>query len=168
MLRLCHTRFILLQSGRAIVTGIIAWAIFSWRAAQGQLVDHVSRGPLAISKKFVGALLLPLTLGLALIVATVARFIAVSTEQSAVIQAQDAAHAISDRLRVEFDESMTATRTLRDTIAALREKQELSRPALTTLMRQTLEDNPKIYGIWSAWEPDALDGLDKVRPYAGR
>ncbi len=115
----------------------------------------------SISRKFAVALLVPLTIGLALIVATVARFVAKSTEQAAIIQAQDAAHAISDRLRVGFEESMVATRTLRDTVQALREVDQISRTAMTTLMRKTLEDNPEIYGIWASWESEALDGRDK-------
>jgi DNA-binding CsgD family transcriptional regulator len=35
------------------------------------------------------------------------------------------------------------------------------REMYSLLFRKTLEENPDFFGIWSVWEPDAFDGLDR-------
>jgi methyl-accepting chemotaxis protein len=115
----------------------------------------------SVAMKFVMLLLLPLIAGIAVMGVTVAHLVSVEAERSAIVAGQDAAEVIGQRMRAGFEDAMATTRTMRDVLVALREAGQLSRPALTSLMQKTLEDNPGIFGIWSCWEPDALDGMDK-------
>jgi DNA-binding CsgD family transcriptional regulator len=36
------------------------------------------------------------------------------------------------------------------------------RGLLNEIMRRVLEANPRLLGVWTVWEPDALDGLDAI------
>jgi DNA-binding CsgD family transcriptional regulator len=57
-------------------------------------------------------------------------------------------------------------RLLADTLATLKRLGVTSRPVFDGILRTTLESHPRYLGVWSVWEPDALDGRD--RDFANR
>jgi methyl-accepting chemotaxis protein len=114
----------------------------------------------SLSAKYTVALLIPLALGIALLAVTLAQIIGSQTERSAETSGRLIADGISASLRALLDEQMAATRTLRDAVLAAHASGIVSRDQVTALMRSTLEDNPSMLGIWSCWEPNAIDGRD--------
>jgi methyl-accepting chemotaxis protein len=115
---------------------------------------------LSLSTQFTIVLLVPLALGIGLLVITLAQFIGSQTERSAETSGRAIADGISASLRALLDEQMAATRTLRDAVIASHTAGTVSREGMTALMRGALEDNPSMLGVWSCWEPNAVDGRD--------
>jgi diguanylate cyclase (GGDEF)-like protein len=115
---------------------------------------------LSLATKFTLALLIPLALGIDLLAVTLAQFIGSQTEQNAETSGRAIADGISASLRAQLDEQMAATRTLRDAVLVARASGTVSRGWMTALMRNALEDNPLMLGVWSCWEPNAIDGRD--------
>lgn len=124
----------------------------------GKLSQRLLRASLAT--KYTLALLIPLALGIGVLAFTLAQIIGSQTERSAETSGQAIADGISASLRALLDEQMAATRTLRDAVLAAHASGVVSREEVTALMRGTLEDNPSMLGVWSCWEPNAIDGRD--------
>lgn len=58
-----------------------------------------------------------------------------------------------------LETAMTASRTLAQNLAALRQANP-DRAVADALLRRMLADNPDFLGVWSGWEPNAFDGRD--------
>ena len=114
----------------------------------------------SLSAKYTVALLIPLAVGVGLLAVSLAQIIGTQTERSAETSGRAIADGISASLRALLDEQMAATRTLRDAVLATHASGIVLRDQVTALMRSTLEDNPSMIGIWSGWEPNAIDGRD--------
>jgi methyl-accepting chemotaxis protein len=125
---------------------------------RGTLAQRMIR--LSLSTKFTIAVLIPLALGVGLLAITLSQFIGGQAERSAETSGQAIADGVSASLRALLDEQMAATRTLRDAVVAARAAGTVSRDGVTLLMRSALEDNPAMLGVWSCWEPNAIDGRD--------
>jgi DNA-binding CsgD family transcriptional regulator len=52
-------------------------------------------------------------------------------------------------------------RLLADTLAMLKRLGVTDRPVFDGILRTTLESHPRYLGVWSVWEPNALDGRDR-------
>jgi DNA-binding CsgD family transcriptional regulator len=52
-------------------------------------------------------------------------------------------------------------RLLADTLAMLKRLGVSDRPVFDGILRTTLESHPRYLGVWSVWEPNALDGRDR-------
>ncbi|HXU84053.1 MAG TPA: cache domain-containing protein, partial [Polyangia bacterium] len=52
-------------------------------------------------------------------------------------------------------------RLLADTLAMLKRLGVTERPVFDGILRTTLESHPRYLGVWSVWEPNALDGRDR-------
>jgi len=124
----------------------------------GRLAPRMVR--VSLSTKYTVALLIPLAVGIGLLAVTFAQIIGSQTERNAETSGRLIADGISASLRALLDEQMAATRTLRDAVLAAHASGIVSRDQVTALMRSTLEDNPSMLGIWSCWEPNAIDGRD--------
>src|SRR4051812_9700704 len=58
--------------------------------------------------------------------------------------------------------SVTSTaKALAGTFAAMRELGITDRRLFDSILRETLSQNPQYLGVWSVWEPNALDGRDR-------
>jgi len=62
--------------------------------------------------------------------------------------------------QAQLEESLTMARALSQSFAAHKDQNTLSRNDLNITLKRILEDNPAILGVWSIWEPNALDGND--------
>lgn len=58
-------------------------------------------------------------------------------------------------------EASSPARLLADTLAMLKRLGVTERPVFDGILRTTLESHPRYLGVWSVWEPDALDGRDR-------
>lgn len=54
----------------------------------------------------------------------------------------------------------TTARALAETFVAMRELGISDRRLFDEILRETLAQNPQYLGVWSVWEPNALDGRD--------
>lgn len=56
--------------------------------------------------------------------------------------------------------TVSTARTLADTFSAMRELGIRDRRLFDDILRETLSQNPEYLGVWTVWEPNALDGRD--------
>ncbi len=80
--------------------------------------------------------------------------------------AQNRAEAIArgeaEAVRVYINNAADITRDLAKTMETLKGQGITDRQVFDTLQIKVLEDNPQILGVYTIWEPDALDGNDKA------
>ena len=57
--------------------------------------------------------------------------------------------------------TVSTARTLAATFAAMRELGISDRHLFDDILRQTLAHNRQYLGVWTVWEPNALDGRDR-------
>lgn len=65
------------------------------------------------------------------------------------------------QIESELDYTMDSARTLATTFASLVEEKKADRKLTDAILKKTLEENDKFLATWTAWEPNAFDGLDK-------
>lgn len=80
---------------------------------------------------------------------------------------QVSAEKQAGHIQAEFDKALSLTKTEAEFFTNTVSKKDLGgltheqlRPRYNNLLKTFLEANPQLNGTYSAWEPDALDGLD--------
>ncbi|WP_245611381.1 methyl-accepting chemotaxis protein [Solidesulfovibrio alcoholivorans] len=61
----------------------------------------------------------------------------------------------------ELDAAIAAAKTLAAAVANAQAQPNPQRAPVVGLLHRTLEALPDVFGVWTAWEPDAFDGKDK-------
>ena len=61
----------------------------------------------------------------------------------------------------KLEVAMDAARTLAHSFEGIKISGETNRKLMNDIQKQILERNPNFLGVWTCWEPDALDGKDK-------
>src|SRR3954453_1225516 len=56
---------------------------------------------------------------------------------------------------------ISTARALSETFATMRELGINDRRLFDSILRETLAQNPQYLGVWTVWEPNALDGRDR-------
>ncbi len=97
-------------------------------------------------------------------------FVSIKASNMAKTEAMDKAEQIAYRysgvVKTEIELALNASRTLAQIFVGLKKSETMpERKVLDKIIIQILEDNPSFLGVWTCWEPDALDGRDKE--YAG-
>ena len=82
--------------------------------------------------------------------------------ESAVEYANALAEGYTKEVEAVFEEPLSVARTLARGVMEGFEKldPEIRRSTFDGMLKRSLESNPDMIGIWSCWEPDALDGFD--------
>ncbi len=83
-------------------------------------------------------------------------------------QIKDSTHELSltaqnegAKIETKMDYAMDAARTLAASLKAMKKgNSELSRSQVNNMLEQVLLENPDFLGVYTAWEPNAFDGLD--------
>jgi len=93
-------------------------------------------------------------------------FVSIRASNMAKTEAMDKAEQIAYRysgvVKAEIEVALDASRTLAQTFMGLKKSEDIpERAVLDKVLIQILEDNPSFLGVWTCWEPDALDGRDK-------
>jgi DNA-binding CsgD family transcriptional regulator len=57
--------------------------------------------------------------------------------------------------------TVSTARVLAETFSKMRELGISNRPVFDAILRETLSQNPQYLGVWTVWEPNALDGRDQ-------
>lgn len=91
--------------------------------------------------------------------------VTLKARQMALSQAYETADNLAgyhaSEVRSELDRVMNAARTLAESLEGLKSDDGLlSRASANAMLRQVLHRNPALLGVWTCWEPDALDGRD--------
>ena len=77
------------------------------------------------------------------------------------------AETYSERVATEMNAALDTARTLARTLEGMKGSGSIpDRKLIDGILRTILEANPRFMGIWTCWEPDALDSWDTT--YAGR
>ncbi|GAB6146737.1 methyl-accepting chemotaxis protein [Desulfocicer niacini] len=91
----------------------------------------------------------------------------ITTQASKLIKAEAMKNAeqlgyrYANEVSKELDTAMNAARTTAHLFEGLKKTpQTPQREALNDMLKQLLELNPNFLGVWTCWEPDALDGRD--------
>jgi len=75
------------------------------------------------------------------------------------------ANAVTFEIQGYMSTAMATARTLRDMLAGIKDPSinlKLDRNRINSILRSTLQQNPDFLGIYTLWEPNALDGLDEM------
>src|ERR1035437_1118674 len=83
-------------------------------------------------------------------------------KEHAYSQAQDLAAGFANKAQASLEGGMDAARTLAQSLEAFENiPTEARRPVIMAMLKKLIESNPNFLCIWTTWEPDALDGMDK-------
>ncbi|AET69495.1 PAS domain S-box [Desulfosporosinus orientis DSM 765] len=74
--------------------------------------------------------------------------------------AEETARNNSNFIQAELEASMDTVRTLSYTFQEVALTKGTKREVLNNILINVLKDNPKFFGAWTLWEPNALDGKD--------
>lgn len=93
-------------------------------------------------------------------------FVSIRASNMAKTEAMDKAEHMAYRysgvVKAEIEIALDASRTLAHAFMGLKESETMpERSVLDKVLIQILENNPSFLGVWTCWEPDALDGKDK-------
>ena len=61
----------------------------------------------------------------------------------------------------EVNDSFMILKTVRDTFIGMKKANITDRELYNSILKSTIESNPKFVGIYTVWEPNALDGKDE-------
>ena len=70
------------------------------------------------------------------------------------------AHSEAQRVSLRLEKALQSTRALALSIDQLRKSGHASRALVDQLLEGVLRGQPDYIGVWTAWEPDAFDGMD--------
>jgi methyl-accepting chemotaxis protein len=92
-------------------------------------------------------------------------FVSLRTTETAERSARQFAGTLAEQyaaeVEAELETAMNTARTTAQFFAGLKNSgQSMDRAALIRGMRGVLSQSPGLFGIWTVWEPDALDGRD--------
>lgn len=60
----------------------------------------------------------------------------------------------------ELDWALVVVETIADAFEAMKETGSISREAMNEIMKNVIYTNPELVGVWTNWEPNAVDGRD--------
>ncbi|WP_245986081.1 methyl-accepting chemotaxis protein [Azospirillum thermophilum] len=76
-------------------------------------------------------------------------------------QGNQMAHRYAEMVRREANDAMDIARVVAVTAARMKAAGTTDRAALNAVLKGLLDTNPKLFGIWLGFEPNALDGRDR-------
>jgi len=116
---------------------------------------------MTIARKIIGGTLAATTLGVASLAAII--YVRAGSMQNA--SARDYSSALTHGHTLEIQHYLTRPMDAARTLAQIMEGYESIEPEkrrghFDQMLKRVLEANPDFLGVWSCWEPNALDGLD--------
>lgn len=61
-----------------------------------------------------------------------------------------------------LEPAMDTAHAMASAMKGLKRSGEAQREIVDAMLRQVLEDNPQLIGVWTGWEPNAFDGMDAI------
>jgi methyl-accepting chemotaxis protein len=78
----------------------------------------------------------------------------------AIDKARESASRYSTMIETDLNKALITARTLARSFEGMKRAQTVDRYTMDMMLKRLLEDNPVFLGIWTGWEPNALDGND--------
>ncbi len=120
--------------------------------------------------KFNNSIIFKLSLALGIVSASILLifilFVSIKTRQDAIESAERTAlaesHECAKQVQLELNKAIVANRMLCQTIGSVNDQHpdDLSRDAVNTILKNTLETFPDLFGVYTVWEPNAFDNKD--------
>ncbi|MDY6789753.1 MAG: methyl-accepting chemotaxis protein [Thermodesulfobacteriota bacterium] len=79
----------------------------------------------------------------------------------AIESATETAGKMAGRVLAELEVGMEAARTLSQSLEGMKKRGVPPRDMIDGILKNVLEQNPSFVGVWTCWEPNALDGRDQ-------
>ncbi len=93
---------------------------------------------------------------------------ALETQDQAILSAQqksaDIAEKLSAQITSELESALNTARVMSQTLSGIKSEDdpiELGREEVNSILKTVLIRNPKLLGTYTAWEPNAFDGMDR-------
>ena len=74
--------------------------------------------------------------------------------------AEETALKYADEVKVNIEDSLNATRTIAASFTGMKMENLLNRTNANAILKSNIDKNPNFLAVWTAWEPNALDGSD--------
>ncbi|RYG85056.1 MAG: methyl-accepting chemotaxis protein, partial [Alphaproteobacteria bacterium] len=87
-------------------------------------------------------------------------------QQTGQLQSETTTNIIQN-VAAEMSRAATVANSLSTTMSSMKSSFITGRAAYDALLKATLEANPNLLGTWTGWEPNALDGQDKMTANTG-
>ncbi|MBF5043378.1 HAMP domain-containing protein [Aggregicoccus sp. 17bor-14] len=113
-----------------------------------------------LSTKLLVTLCSVIALTLGLVVLVVSRQSSRVAEEEATQAATGLARDAAAQVHARFERSVLTSRTIAQSLAALKLAGNTDRELGSAMVRRTVEETPEILGLWFIWEPNAFDGAD--------
>ena len=68
----------------------------------------------------------------------------------------------SEKVQQKLEFAMDISRTLASSFEGLKKAGDASRADMNAMLKNTLSENPDFLGMWTIWEPNALDENDSI------
>lgn len=73
---------------------------------------------------------------------------------------EEMAYRYGASIQTDLELAMDTARTLAHTFEGIKKNKNPDRKIMDSILKQVLEQNPNFLGVWTCWEPNALDGKD--------
>ena len=139
------------------------------RSGLNMLTGRVTgiKDKLSLSVKILASLTAVLVLGLGITAYLISSQSAGTTEELSVQAGEALASDVATGVERDLNSALRITETLRDAFIGLRAQGITDRAAYLAILEAAVKANPQYVGIWTAWEPNALDGRDAAFVNAG-
>jgi methyl-accepting chemotaxis protein len=114
----------------------------------------------SLATKLLVALCGVISIALGILVFVVSRQSARVAEEQASQTAMQMAERHAQLINAELNTAILPVRTLAQAFVAQKAAGLANRRLADASLEKVLEDNPKLLGLWTVWEPNAFDGLD--------
>ena len=114
---------------------------------------------LSLKLKITAAVVAVCAVGFATVTSLVTSIAVDAAKRNADASSQELAARYSETIRTELDRSMDVARTLAQSFQGLKDF-GVARAVYVRVLHDVLLQNPQIFGTWTIWEPNALDGND--------
>ncbi|WP_146209554.1 methyl-accepting chemotaxis protein [Vitiosangium sp. GDMCC 1.1324] len=115
----------------------------------------------SLATKLLVALCGVISIALGILVLVVNRQSSRVAEEQAGQTALQMAERHAQMINAELNAAIIPARTLAQALVAQKAAGLADRRLADAALKKVLEDNPKLLGVWTVWEPNAFDGLDE-------
>lgn len=115
---------------------------------------------LSVSTKILASLVLALLVGMAITTYVLATKSSKTAGDLAIDNGKLLAEGIASRIQRDINPGFRIVETVRDTFIAMQNKGITDRSLYLSFIEEVKKANPQVLAVWTAWEPNALDGHD--------
>lgn len=83
-----------------------------------------------------------------------------NTTQEAIDKTKEITGGYSGDIQLIIERALVTARTLAESFEGMKNSQNVNRNTMINMLKQVLENNDYFNGVWTCWEPNALDGDD--------